>query len=865
MTPDIFGDRQKKEGVLRVLTVQERMGAARRNELVRVPLFFHDGECADPHSLIIVPAGGKTPVPYQADDVRRDTAGKVARMHAYFYVDLAPWEKKQFHLLAGKNPGAALPPLAVTEAAGKVTLAGEEIRVTFHAAGKLAGAIANIETKVGKVAIPEQNFAPEVKLVRQDAKLQVKRESPINYYTAPEAVHVKELRWASGPHYAKLRLKIAPVAAAEDIAEYIFVIPKHGSQIVQTQVFYPEEQGTSDTVGAKSNAMLTGKLVLGDDGADQQIVAVPAGLRKRLRTMFKNESKALVNTKSGVSLALIPYVQGGASYAGQEPDGRVFFCGSPDFQTRGGSNSGSLRAFWGEGRFIFSNATTLDELWAQSCRSFQPLTAVVDEPWATLEDFSRFNSQAAEFFPKIQNWGRGFDSNLAIQYLLKQNDKSQAMLAKLSAGPAPALINYIPTVEAIAEAAKKSQGAGAIDPWGLTYSRSMLAALSAFAYPNDHLDQQIALTAEASRLVNGRVNEYGWPHVKSFANALNMHVGTYLMGIWGGRKTGNQDLVRWCLDATQNQAILGVFGHGQRPYSLNPGGADGTDSLYQMTSDFWLRAIELICNEDLSLHPSIYSHYLDAVDVNADLYQGSLTVRPEKTGSWRRATFHRTQSHDHRWEAWACGPYLGVLADAADGGQVGLTEACYFMHRFVGKEIGYNELGYFLFSEVLLCKALPHYRPAARPPLPGNVQVKPAGGKNVVTWAPVQGSIAGYRIYRAEKPGGPWTWVNSPYTGVPQFVPPTDAQRPKPPPKPKQPKKGEAPPPPPPAPPPAVPYDLKVPKIPDTLIKGTSYADAGGTPESQYFVTAQDKDGRESRWFPDEPLPNPAKAARSRP
>ena len=406
MAPDVFGDRQKKEGVLRILTVQERMGVARRNELVRVPLFFHAGECTDPNALTIVAGGARTPIPYQADDVRRDAAGKVARMHAYFYVDLAPWEKKQFHLLAGKNPGAALPALPVAESAGKVTLSGEDIKVTFHSKGLLAGAIAGIETKVGKVAIPDQNLAPETKLVRQDAKLKTTRESQINYYTTPEAIHVKDLRWASGPLLAKLRLKLAPVSAPEDIAEYVFVIPKHGSQIIQTELFYPEEKGSPDTVGAKGNAMLTGKLCLGDAPADQQIVVVPAGLRRRLRTMFKYESKALVNAQAGISLSMIPYVQGGASFAGQEPDGRVFFCGPQDFQTRGGSNSSTLRVFWGQARFIFSNATTLDDLWALSCASFQPLTAVVDEPWVTPEDFSRFDSQASEFFPKIKNWGR---------------------------------------------------------------------------------------------------------------------------------------------------------------------------------------------------------------------------------------------------------------------------------------------------------------------------------------------------------------------------------------------------------------------------------------------------------------------------
>ena len=867
MSPDIFGDKEKKEGLLRILTVDERMGCPRQNELVRVPLFFHEGECAGPNALRIRPAGGGNPLPYQADDVRRDAAGKVARMHLYFTVDLKLWERKQFHLLQirGHDPisgrseiGIVSPDLPVTEADGKVTLAGDDVKVTFHAQGELEGAIAGIETTVGKVTIPAQNFAPETRLIRQDKKLAKVRENAISFHANPAGVLVKDLCWGSGPLFAKLRLKIAPRDAPADIAEYIFIVPKHGSEFILTELFRPEEKDSPDTVGAAGNALLTGKIHLGGAPADQQLVSVPAGLRKELRTVFKYETKALVNAQSGISLSVIPYVQSGPNFAGIEPDGRVFFCGAQEFQTKAGSNSGSLRVFWGQARFIFSKATALEDLWRLSVRSFQPLTAVVDEPWATPEDFLALNRQVGEYFPKIQNWGRPFQAKLAQFYFLNQNSEALAALAKSPAERDLRLDRYLPTAEAVAAAAKKNQGAGAVDPWGLTYSTSMLVPLSEFIYPNERLDRHIALLAEASRLANGRAGEYGWPHVKSFANALNMHLGTYLMGVWGGRKRGNQDLVRWCLDAAQNQTIAGVYGHGQRPYTMNAGNADASDSLYQNNSDFWLRVLELCCNEDLSLHPSVYGRYLDAVDVNADLYQAKISDAGERVPAWWRATFHRTQSHDHRWEAWTCGPFLGMLADAPGGGRVGLTEACYFMQRDVGKAVGYNDLGYVFLAGVMLGKALPQYNPAPRPPLPANVQVKQDGGKNVVTWDEVKGDVAEYRVYRAEQIGGPWTWLNSPYKNMPAFVLPSDAERPRLPKPPKPAKKGEVPHEPEPAPP-APSVELNVPKIPDTLVKTASFTDPDGKTGSIYFVTAQDKDGRESRWFPDEPLPQPGK------
>src|SRR5688572_17200313 len=72
-------------GPLRTLTVAERVGVARTNELVRVPLFFHAGECTDVNALTIydLADGSKKPIAYQADDIRKSPAGEIARMHVY--------------------------------------------------------------------------------------------------------------------------------------------------------------------------------------------------------------------------------------------------------------------------------------------------------------------------------------------------------------------------------------------------------------------------------------------------------------------------------------------------------------------------------------------------------------------------------------------------------------------------------------------------------------------------------------------------------------------------------------------------------------------------------------------------------------
>ena len=110
LTPVIRAGVPAPNGPLRQLTVHEHVGLARKNDLVRVPLFFHPGECKDPNGLIIL--DGPDPahaaqIPYQADDIRKSDDGQIAAMHIYFFTDLAPWQRRQFFLFPGTNPAAA--------------------------------------------------------------------------------------------------------------------------------------------------------------------------------------------------------------------------------------------------------------------------------------------------------------------------------------------------------------------------------------------------------------------------------------------------------------------------------------------------------------------------------------------------------------------------------------------------------------------------------------------------------------------------------------------------------------------------------------------------------------------------------------
>jgi len=895
MAPDIFAPHPKFD-FLRILTVQERVGAARKNDLVRVPLFFHAGECPDPNKLIIVSTTDpKTPLPYQADDIRRDAAGAVSRMHVYFYVDLQPWEKKQFHLLPGTNAASTLPPMTATEADGKVTLAGDHLKLTFFTTGDKAGAIAAIQTSAGPVSIGDF-LAPSINLSRQTTDPDPKKDSfpllreNVVTYAHPSTLDIRDLRWSTGPLFSKLVLRIGP-KGIPDNAEYIYLIPKRGNEFTQTQRLYPEEKNSPDRVGSRNalpgendnvaptppgeqpkrvwgNILLRGKITLGDAASPDELKSIPAGLRKLTRRVYNYDNTAVVDAKSNLSLFMIPFSQTGASGVSTGKNGDHYFYGSQNYQVNPGSNSLSLRVFWGQVRYVFSKAVTEDDLWQLGVEKFQPLTAVVDEPAATPQHYSDFTTEVSQGLWNIQHWSKGPEATLAMTYMKRDDAAAKALANRVSVGNRKNLEAMIPTKEDIADAWKGWKGAGGTDPWTITYQRSGIAPASAFLYPSPGLDKQSELIADAVRLTNGRVNSYNSPNVRSFANAVNMHLGTYLLGLWGGRKHDNADLVRWTLDCLYNQALQAPYGHAQRQYSMNVGSSGGSDQLYLSVTDFWTRAIELVNNEDLTLHPSIYGRYTDCVDVNSDIYQRRILPDGTSTPTWWRAMMLRGQQHDHRWEAYGCDPFLPMLQDASNGGMVGLTEACFYTQRMVGKQPGYNIVMSDAFMpEVMLRHGLKNYRPAPRPPLPANVKVAHTDGQAVITWSAVPGkNIAGYRIYRAQREGGPWTWLNSPYAqfaSQPQqpeklaFEPPTNAQRP---PLPRV-KKGAVPPP----LPAAEPYEFIYPKVPVTLIKQTTYTDAGSTPNSLYFVTAEDTEFRESRWFPAEPAPQPSPAEKPTP
>lgn len=822
---------------LRSLLVEERMGVPRTVDLVRVPLFFHAGECPDPHGLAIFAADDTArtkPIPYQPDDIRRASDGSVARMHLYFLTDLPAWARKPFVVVKGRNPGANLAAVPVTETGDEVTFAGETLSVTFRAKGPQAGGILSIQTPFASVAATREPLAPRVTLFRQadDAgNLAVLRENALDY-AVPGSFEVRELKYASGPVFAKLRVRIGPVGVP-DALESTYRIPRRGASIDAQHRMFTEEPRTAETVSALWPAFLRGHARFGSGTELPRIVHLPAGVRKLTQRVHGFNVDAAVCDTAGFSFLNIPHVVWGDHGIYVKDDGLLEFMGPGTMKRNGGSNSGTLRAWWFGMRYVLTSARDEDALRTVALAQMQPLTAIVDEPALTVADLRAQGVEVAKRFREIRNWGRGWQQDGAIDYLAGVESWKRGALARASDPPPPKNpAKGVPTPETelavwLPRWAKEQREAGKawpldrpkgsdrdvagrVEPYPLGYGSGPTPVLAKLV-SSQRLDRIVHAIGLASYWTNGELYPTGWPRITAFSNAYNMQIGSVFFGLYGGKRTGDADLARFYRDVTRSPGALAIYGRGQRSYSGDIRNQEQSDLLYQAICDLWLRVIELTCDETLMLHPTVFGRFSDAVDVTGDLQHRPVDQTPGAALDWR-GNFFRTQAHDHRWEAWDAAPYLQMLRDPSDPNPAGLTDAVYAMHLGGKGKPNWATLPNFFYPVVLLQDVRAGYAPPNLPALPRQVRAQ-AGkrGGTTVTWEAVPNAV-GYRVYRAEREGDPLVFVNSPYG--PQGK---------------------------------------------SLAREPRFDDPAGTPGHFYFVTAVDAQGYESHWFPDEPAPVPGK------
>jgi hypothetical protein len=348
---------------------------------------------------------------------------------------------------------------------------------------------------------------------------------------------------------------------------------------------------------------------------------------------------------------------------------------------------------------------------------------------------------------------------------------------------------------------EKGRAYGLLDPYHITYTQSAAAALAVLTDASPKVNAVNHAMALAVREVGGRVDDAGNPYIDCFGRALNMQLGPVLFGLTAGAAEQDDTLVRFYRDLATAPPVLGIFGRGQRPYTGAPAKTpDQTDYLYQSICDFWLRAAELLANENLGLHPLAYGRYTDCIDVLADLYHGASARNKDSLPGLARANFFRGQAHTHRWLGWSCAPFVRLLADPAEKSSVGLTEAVRYAQLQKGRWKNWPDLTFYILADLLVRDDLARHTPAALPPAPTNLQVQTASGGAELTWDASTGA-ASYRVYRGTTNGGPWQLLNSPHHD--------------------------------PAAPPLV---------------SRAFHDPDGNANSAYVVTALDAAGRESPW-----------------
>lgn len=792
--------------VLRTLVVEERVGEPRSAELVRVPLFLHEDEPNAPAqwSLYAESDAARTrPIAFQTDDLRFTADGRLARCHLFFPVDLEPWERRRFVLLAG--PALRQPETTDTAscrvADDRVTLSGADLSVTFLVRGPRAGAIVALHPRTGPVSLPGGWLGPRLELVRQSPDCAILGRATVDY-ADPGSFEVREVRWGAGPLFAKFSVRIGPPGRG-DAAEFTYRVPFRGTTLVQTERLAPEGDPTAEVVGADDHLLLAGRLRLGT-GGETEVRPVPAGLRGPTRATSGHTLTALVSPADRFALLTVPAVQtaGGAITAGRGDDFSV--AGPSTFRRHKEGHSATLRAFWGEMRYVFTPSTDGEALWHEARRAYQPLVAIVDEPTLGAADCRAAMPAVAQRFLEIPYWGRQWPQEAALLWMKGDRDRLDALLANRPSAAEAAPAFHLPKwARPDPPLPRDPKDQGRIDPYHLAYGSSVLPLFARLA-PSPKFGRTAHAIGLAARRAFGRVNDAGSPYVDCFATALNMQLGPLGLALFGARETGDPALAAWALDALHSPSVTALYGHGQRAYPGELRSPAPSDFLYECISDFHLRSLELATGEDLWVHPAALGRYLDCVDVTADLQHRPPSADPTAK-SWDRANFFRGQAHDHRWENWSAAPLLGLFATREEIGQVGCTEAAYWLEWQGRSKQSWAELLWFAHTDLLLAlrDRLPPPQPA--PMLPADLSVRRDGAALLLRWSAVPGA-AGYRVYRARQPGGPWAWLNSPYAARP-----------------------------------AAP------------LTATGFRDPDGREGDSYLVTAVDAAGRESRWYDDEP------------
>ena len=740
--------------VLRWIWVEERMNVARHDAPVRVPLFLAAGEFRNPDELAIVRWPSGEAVETQADDIRRGPDEGLARLHLWFTVNLAPLEHQRFALIRRQNGTKARSAPVEARVVGdrlQVTTAGSS--ALFYTSVDAKGPLASLHLTDGPILDFPNGAGP---VITWSSAL-----SALTPGTTPSPVPAK-LIWGTGPVFAKIQFQVRDQTGAT-MTQFYRAFRNGSFDLIQT-VEPPVEQTTGLTLATQDflNGELTG-------GHPLAVKAQPAGIVENLVGVHRGYVVDVLDQPGRPrGWIVVPGTLGGTAGRVGIDQGKQFRLRAPSGLNRGTGDArpGSVRQYWSEVTLIPAKREGGAFERSVELAAGQPLVAVVERPGVTLatatarvkdnvlemkpvgwvnESLIRSLQGKAEPFPR-RKWSTESDP----EYWVASAKRAEAKVM----GGAPRRL----------QEDEKGRAAGSLDPYHVTYDTTALAYwLMNGDLPPPVLESNRA-RMEAVRRQIGRVDESGWPYLDVFARTQNMQMGPPLLTL--ADAGASAETRRYYRDQLSAPTLGAVMLRGLRPYQGRAQTQSGeSDTLYQAVVDFMLRATELSTNEAFGLQPVAFGRYLDAIDVNADLYHPAHPRSEDEGGRFARANFFRTQSHLHRWLAWGPAPFFALLQNPpreSDGGFPGATEAWQFANVLSGRWKNWPDQSWLFLSSVLPEKAKT-YHPAPRPAAVGTVKIDHRADGNHLSWEK-RSDAQSYRVYRLRS-GSPPFWVDSPYRG----------------------------------------------------------------------------------------------------
>lgn len=733
--------------VMRWVWVQERMQIGRKGAAVRVPVFFSAGECHDPGEVALVRWPSRESVPVQWDDVRRGPDGGVARLHLWFNTDLAPGENQRWALVKRSAAVASRTSLLTsTVADGKLAVSASGTKVLFHLDVSRRAALAALEMEDG----PSLQFSDGA-----GAEVEMSSSGEADRIAAGDG---GALEWASGPVFAKIVIRARGKRSACEVEQVVRIFSDGTVNVGQSV----RPASSERPVNLKSQEFLSGRLA---GNAELSVRAQPAGIVDSLLDVHRGYLvDGLLEGTHPRGWLVVPGWLGGTAGRVEVSSRRDFRVHAPGGITssEGDARAGTVRAFWAEVTFIPARRDGQNLARSDLLAAAQPLVGIVDRPGVDLTAaVKRIEDNVREMKPV------GWANETAVRSLNGRTEPfpkrnwavektpdhwvaaAQKARAKVTGGSDRRLAED-----------EKGRAAGSLDPYHLTYGETAVG----YWLMNDAMPEparaSIRAQLTAVRRELARTNEQGWPYLDVFARTQNMQMGPPFLAL--ADHGIDSELQRFCRDQLAAPHLAAVMLRGLRPYEGRPqNNPVPSDELYQGVVDFFLRATELALNESLGLNPVAFGRYLDAIDVNADLYHPAHARASEQADGFARANFFRMQSHLHRWLNWGPAPLIALLQPpVADGIVPGTTEVWHYANALAGHWKNWPDQSWLFLAAKLPEKAAV-YHPPPRLAAVKDVRIRRDGKGNHLAWDKDPAAVS-YRIYRL-RPKQPPVWLNSPY------------------------------------------------------------------------------------------------------